>query len=77
MFDIDRRDFIAGLGGVTAVSVMSHDARADALEEYLNDHWKPIETAIKNEALTAIAAILRCRTPDSGESVQMTFPVAR
>ena len=37
MFDIDRRDFIAGLGGVTAVSLMSHDAKADALEEYMND----------------------------------------
>jgi hypothetical protein len=31
MIEIDRRDFIAGLGGAAAVSVMSHEARADAL----------------------------------------------
>jgi hypothetical protein len=36
MIEIDRRDFIAGLGGATAVSLMSHEARADALEEELN-----------------------------------------
>lgn len=37
MPDIDRRDFIASLGGVAAVSLMSHEARADALEEYMSD----------------------------------------
>lgn len=35
MFEIDRRSFVAGLGGVAAVSLMSHEARADALEEAL------------------------------------------
>ena len=33
-FEIDRRAFIASLGGATAVNLMSHEARADALEDY-------------------------------------------
>lgn len=33
--DIDRRAFIAFLGGTAAVAAMSADARADALENYL------------------------------------------
>ena len=37
MFDIDRRGFIASLGGVAAVGIMSPEAKADALEEYMND----------------------------------------
>ena len=36
MIEIDRRDFIAGLGGAAAVGLMSHEARADALEDELN-----------------------------------------
>lgn len=34
LLDIDRRAFIASLGGAAAVNLMSHEARADALEEY-------------------------------------------
>ena len=37
MLKIDRRDFIASLGGAAAVSLMSHEARADALENYLEE----------------------------------------
>ncbi|MDT8397510.1 MAG: hypothetical protein RQ899_02720 [Pseudomonadales bacterium] len=37
MIDIDRRAFIASLGGAAAVSLMGHEARADALEAYLED----------------------------------------
>jgi hypothetical protein len=33
-FDFDRRAFIASLGGTAAVSLMSHEARADALEDH-------------------------------------------
>jgi hypothetical protein len=33
---IDRRGFIASLGGAAAVSAMSHEARADALEDYMS-----------------------------------------
>jgi hypothetical protein len=36
MIDIDRRDFIASLGGVAAVGLMSHETRADEVEEELN-----------------------------------------
>jgi hypothetical protein len=38
MLPIDRRDFIASLGGAAAVSLMSHEARADALEDALLAH---------------------------------------
>ncbi|MEI7950313.1 MAG: hypothetical protein WCI66_08780 [Gammaproteobacteria bacterium] len=37
MFKIDRREFIAALGGIAAVNLMSHEARADALEHYMED----------------------------------------
>src|SRR5262249_14735948 len=33
-FEIDRRAFIASLGGAAAVAMMDHEARAEALEEY-------------------------------------------
>jgi hypothetical protein len=33
-FEIDRRAFIASLGGVAVVAGMDHEARAEALEEY-------------------------------------------
>jgi len=33
--ELDRRGFIAALGGAAAVGAMSHEARADALEEVL------------------------------------------
>jgi hypothetical protein len=32
---IDRRHFIAGLGGAAAVATMSHEAKAEALEAYM------------------------------------------
>lgn len=35
MMDIDRRAFIAWLGGAAAVAAMNQEARADALEHYL------------------------------------------
>jgi hypothetical protein len=35
MQSLDRRDFIASLGGAAAVGLMTHEARADALEEAL------------------------------------------
>ena len=34
MLELDRRAFIASLGGAAAVRRMSHEARADALEDY-------------------------------------------
>lgn len=37
MLEFDRRDFIASLGGVAAASLMTHEARADAIEDRLNE----------------------------------------
>lgn len=37
MMALDRRRFIASLGGTAAVGLMSHEARADALEQHLNE----------------------------------------
>ena len=34
LIEIDRRAFITSLGGMAAISLMSHEARADALEDY-------------------------------------------
>jgi hypothetical protein len=35
--EIDRRAFIASLGGAAAVALMTHEERADALEHYMED----------------------------------------
>src|SRR6266545_2076801 len=35
--EIDRRAFIASLGGATAVSLMDHEAQAEALEHYMEE----------------------------------------
>jgi hypothetical protein len=35
MMQIDRRHFIASIGGAAAVKLMSHEARAEALESYM------------------------------------------
>ena len=37
---IDRRAFVASLGGTAAVSLMTPDAKADALEHYMEDRLK-------------------------------------
>ena len=35
--EIDRRAFIASLGGAAAVAAMDHEAKAEALEHYMED----------------------------------------
>src|SRR3954453_22003799 len=35
--EVDRRIFIASLGGAAAVSLMDHEAKAEALEHYMED----------------------------------------
>ena len=35
--EIDRRAFIASLGGAAAVAGMSHEAKAEALEHYMEE----------------------------------------
>src|SRR5258707_4142609 len=41
--EIDRRLFIASLGGASAVASMSHEARAEALEHYMSDQLEEPE----------------------------------
>ena len=35
--EVDRRAFIASLGGAAAVAMMDHEAKADALEHYMEE----------------------------------------
>src|SRR6186997_23045 len=35
--EVDRRAFIASLGGVAAVNLMDHEAKAEALEHYMEE----------------------------------------
>ena len=35
--EIDRRAFIASLGGAAAVAAMDHEAKAEALEHYMEE----------------------------------------
>lgn len=56
MQPLDRRAFIASLGGAAAVSLMTHEARADALEDAL--------LARSNSA--ALAAAAAASTPAAG-----------
>jgi hypothetical protein len=37
MLEIDRRAFIASLGGAAAVAMMDHEAKAEALEHYMEE----------------------------------------
>jgi hypothetical protein len=55
MIQIDRRAFIASLGGATAVAAMSADARADALENHLS-------ASLSAMAATATATASRAPT---------------
>jgi hypothetical protein len=50
-FEIDRRAFIASLGGPAVVAAMSHEARADALEHYAETRLE--ELAAQNQAALA------------------------
>jgi hypothetical protein len=44
---IDRRHFIASLGGASAVSLMSHEAKAEALEAYMIQQLNPPAAAAR------------------------------
>ena len=45
MIQIDRRHFIASLGGTAVVSKMSHEARAEALEGYMVEELNQSQSA--------------------------------
>jgi len=42
--EVDRRSFIAGLGGAAVVATMSAEAKADALEEYMQEQLNEATT---------------------------------
>jgi hypothetical protein len=62
--EIDRRALIASLGGMAAVSMMSSEARADALEDYASEQLDA-EVAAQQEAPGNAA---------TGQSAANTFP---
>ncbi|HEU4619009.1 MAG TPA: hypothetical protein VFV10_13295 [Gammaproteobacteria bacterium] len=71
---IDRRDFIASLGGAAAVGLMSHEARADALEDRLMAQVRETPSPVARAEQAASA-------PPSGASAaspaaQEKFPTA-
>jgi hypothetical protein len=52
MLPIDRRAFLAGLGGAAAARLMSHEARADALENALMTRTFPTAAQIEAQIAT-------------------------
>lgn len=59
--EIDRRKFIAALGGAAAVAAMSAEAKADALEEHLNDSLKAATAAKKFPSVAEVNAQINTR----------------
>jgi hypothetical protein len=57
MIDIDRREFIASLGGATAVALMSHEARADALEDALAERLQLAQVEVAEPRFPTVAEI--------------------
>ena len=57
--EIDRRAFMATLGGTTAVAAMSDEAKADALEEFMS--------ARLNEAVAMQQAPAAAQFPSAAE----------
>src|SRR2546428_11464777 len=55
--EIDRRAFIASLGGVAAVNLMDHEAKAEALEHYMEDKLDEMVAAQQPEKFPTVAEI--------------------
>jgi hypothetical protein len=55
--EIDRRAFIASLGGVAAVNLMDHEAKAEALEHYMEDKLDAEVAAQQPEKFPTVAEI--------------------
>jgi hypothetical protein len=68
MLEIDRRGFIASLGGAAAVGLLSHEARADALEEAL--------LAQLNDTQGAAARVAAAAANPGAASGEARFPTA-
>jgi hypothetical protein len=65
LLEIDRRAFIASLGGAAAVAAMDHEARADALEHYAEHRLD--EMIADNQAGGAAAAQAQAPFPSVAE----------
>src|SRR5262249_11315473 len=57
MIQLDRRLFIASLGGAAAVKMMSHEARAEALESYMVQQVNNSASAATNKKFPKAAEI--------------------
>ena len=55
--EVDRRVFIASLGGVAAVNLMDHEAKAEALEHYMEDKLDEMVAAQQAEKFPTVAEI--------------------
>src|ERR1700722_8165040 len=55
--EIDRRAFIASIGGVAAVNLMDHEAKAEALEHYMEDKLDEMVAAQQPEKFPTVAEI--------------------
>ncbi len=55
--EVDRRAFIASLGGVAAVNLMDHEAKAEALEHYMEDKLDEMVAAQQAEKFPTVAEI--------------------
>jgi hypothetical protein len=55
--EIDRRAFIASLGGPAAVALMDHEAKAEALEHYMEDKLDEMVSAQQPEKFPTVAEI--------------------
>src|SRR5258708_859405 len=55
--EVDRRVFIASLGGVAAVNLMDHEAKAEALEHYMEDKLDEMVAAQQPEKFPTVAEI--------------------
>ena len=55
--EIDRRAFIASLGGVAAVNLMDHEAKAEALEHYMEEKLDAMVAAQEPAKFPTVAEI--------------------
>src|SRR3954469_5630033 len=55
--EVDRRVFIASLGGAAVVATMDHEAKAEALEHYMEDKLDEMVAAQQPEKFPTVAEI--------------------
>src|SRR6185437_5689816 len=60
--EIDRRLFLASLGGAAAVAGMDHEARAEALEDYMSDLLEPADDKPKFPTVAELDAQIEGRS---------------